>query len=401
VYPHFQIPNYLPKRPYVGRKPLPGKVSDLTSVPNTTEKPPELPPRRPMGPRPLHSHQIPTRTSSGETIPESPDRQNGYIPNVDKAFGMSVTIIRRDPSSGGQWNVGKITTRQGAIRQNSSFSMRKRSNSLTESELFIEIFTLGYNKFIDYSQSMPGDRSSVTSPNTSSEGTKSPKNPVFSRQLHLANPRRPLAQSSTHQSGLRSSQDSARSDSVPSSPSSPTILRPYTFLSPWNGTCEFLTGLAGSSIKCKHTLPVSSNPGTSRPPPSTVSELRFNLPRTKLSSLVSPKRLPVPSGPGNRSSVSALRSPPFLNSQMHSRSQSADSQVTRSSFRNLTEDSEDDSDDRMDMSLGREQAGGGIRGKQAKLGKLIIEDEGLKMLDLVVAANMGVWWSVYGWEEMP
>lgn len=39
-----------------------------------------------------------------------------------------------------------------------------------------------------------------------------------------------------------------------------------------------------------------------------------------------------------------------------------------------------------------------MRGKQAKLGKLIVEDEGLKMLDLVVAANMGVWWGVWGWD---
>jgi hypothetical protein len=57
--------------------------------------------------------------------------------------------------------------------------------------------------------------------------------------------------------------------------------------------------------------------------------------------------------------------------------------------------SEDDDDDRLDLSIGREKAGGGNRGKRAKLGKLIIHDEGFKMLDLVVAANMGVWWSVF------
>ena len=50
----------------------------------------------------------------------------------------------------------------------------------------------------------------------------------------------------------------------------------------------------------------------------------------------------------------------------------------------------------MDLSLGQELAGGGFGGKQAKLGKLIIEEEGMKMLDLVVAANVGIWWKVYG-----
>lgn len=51
---------------------------------------------------------------------------------------------------------------------------------------------------------------------------------------------------------------------------------------------------------------------------------------------------------------------------------------------------------RLDLSLGQEKAGGGNRGKRAKLGKLIIHDEGLKMLDLVVAANLGVWWETWG-----
>ena len=53
--------------------------------------------------------------------------------------------------------------------------------------------------------------------------------------------------------------------------------------------------------------------------------------------------------------------------------------------------------ERLDLSIGREKAGGGSRGKRAKLGKLIIHDEGIKMLDLVIAANMGVLWSV--WES--
>ena len=55
----------------------------------------------------------------------------------------------------------------------------------------------------------------------------------------------------------------------------------------------------------------------------------------------------------------------------------------------------DSDEDRLDFSLARENAGGGLRGKSAKLGKLIIEDEGIKMLDLVVAACMAVWWRGY------
>lgn len=51
--------------------------------------------------------------------------------------------------------------------------------------------------------------------------------------------------------------------------------------------------------------------------------------------------------------------------------------------------------ERLDLSLAQENAGGGFAGRQAKLGKLIIYDEGLKMFDLLVAANMGIWWRAY------
>ena len=53
----------------------------------------------------------------------------------------------------------------------------------------------------------------------------------------------------------------------------------------------------------------------------------------------------------------------------------------------------------LDLSLGREKAGGGRGGQAAKLGKLIIRDEGLKMMDLVVAAGMGVWWGIHHREK--
>lgn len=42
----------------------------------------------------------------------------------------------------------------------------------------------------------------------------------------------------------------------------------------------------------------------------------------------------------------------------------------------------------LDLALGREKLGGGFDGEQAKLGKLIIEPEGQKMLDLIVATNL-------------
>jgi hypothetical protein len=49
----------------------------------------------------------------------------------------------------------------------------------------------------------------------------------------------------------------------------------------------------------------------------------------------------------------------------------------------------------LDLSLGLELAGGGFSGKKAKMGKLIVEHEGLKMLDLLIAANLSLWWKAY------
>lgn len=50
---------------------------------------------------------------------------------------------------------------------------------------------------------------------------------------------------------------------------------------------------------------------------------------------------------------------------------------------------------RLDLSLGQEHLGGGFRGQQAKLGKLLIFGDGSKMLDLVVATNIAMFWRAW------
>jgi hypothetical protein len=111
-----------------------------------------------------------------------------------------------------------------------------------------------------------------------------------------------------------------------------------------------------------------------------VSELRFNL----------------PTGSTNKSSSStdtgAKRSSVIPQSALHRRTASdelTDGPLSPGMSRFLDEYGN------IDLSLGQERAGGGFHGKQAKLGKLIVEDEGVKMLDLIVAANMALWWRAY------
>jgi hypothetical protein len=72
-----------------------------------------------------------------------------------------------------------------------------------------------------------------------------------------------------------------------------------------------------------------------------------------------------------------------------------DPAASRAESGSESEDDDDGGDGHLDLRLGREKAGGGRKGKNAKLGKLIVEDEGLKMCDLVVAASMAVWWQHY------
>lgn len=201
-------------------------------------------------------------------------------------------------------------------------------------------------------------------------------------------------------------------------------LRPkgYTFLSPWDGRCDFRTSSNGRGLKCRHTRNTTSqgfNPlaaaqalrdaassatdggraggggGRSRGASASVmgggggggdmgktvpvSELRFNLPSTDLFHSKEDRERAareVVEGFGRM----LVRSPGG-----HERDGDEDG-------------GEDDEEPVFDFSgLGRERAGGGNRGKRAKLGKLLIHDEGLKMLDLVVAANMGIWWQA--WER--
>ncbi|EON67961.1 hypothetical protein W97_07458 [Coniosporium apollinis CBS 100218] len=162
--------------------------------------------------------------------------------------------------------------------------------------------------------------------------------------------------------------------------------RGYVFLSPWNGRCEFSTAAAGKSLKCKHTIPTNSSalaPSDS----AAISELRFNLPVPAVRS--------DPATPSEDPSSTTKRSSVFSRPRLRSQhSSSAASLPTLSGARDpVAADTA-----RLDLSLGQEIAGGGFGGKQAKLGKLIVEDEGIRMLDLVVAANLALWWRA--WERV-
>ncbi|KAF2115489.1 hypothetical protein BDV96DRAFT_81356 [Lophiotrema nucula] len=341
------------------------------------QPPPPLPPRRP-------SELYPSRTT--------------------------LTLIRRDPASRAQWNVACIE--DPPVEDVSSISFDDAANKKKlGSPMYLEITNPGYSKFLHGSSNTdiqflanrttdlslrsqnPGfPQTGMSMPQAprpqSKDGQANTVENTFRRRLWMEGMRYSnggfghrknssydgnLGRQSPRTSSEIMQQRSSMDSRLPDAPSLMTrdeqqyktiqtsdrqsSFRGYVFTSPWGGRCEFVTGTGGGSLKCRHVIPGLQG---ASPMAMPVSELRFNLPSSS-------KATTPGEGDSKRSS--------FFHRPRHSRNDSSVSE--------------------MDLSLGQEFAGGGFGGKQAKLGKLIIEDEGLKMMDLLVAANVALWWRAY------
>lgn len=445
----------------------PGGDISVSSDPNAQIRP--VTPTQPRTLAPPLSGQTVHITSPGS--PLRPDRtpspgQRGRRPS---SVSFSLTIIRRDPTSGTQCNVGKVSSFQTNVptpdAADPGLDPDNMGGLLVHAQkVGIHIESSGYAKYRDmpsraevdalrptsgHSFTQQGmqaltaasgrERSSSLKPawGSSDEGFSRqvvmsygaswssnfkkafqrkdrPDSPVHAASTSPENPAVPRSLHARH--GSASTIGSV--DSADGSTSPPLITHPgpglkpkgYVFLSPWNGRCEFRTSTNGRSLKLRHVLDPASariDPrevaqsirdaqamGRSRGDELTsailgakpVSELRFNLPNGG-HHRASERDGASKSGRWDGNHLSG-----HLSKLLHHRSRSSD------------EESDDEDDDYgddghntpMDLSLGKEHAGGGNRGKRAKLGKLIIHDEGLKMLDLVAAANVGVWWTTWG-----
>ncbi|KAK5692344.1 hypothetical protein LTR17_025369 [Elasticomyces elasticus] len=415
--------------PRIARRPISSLIEKAPPVPSHIDLP-EIPPRLPLPTPPaeepsLHDDNIRLlrraqhtdeennpyflRSYPSQPEPETSDQQSS---NTDTGVGVgSLTLIRRDAVSSEQWNVASI--HDPPILEVSSSTLLSPGLSARRTKrggapIYLDLTNPGYAQFIDGGE-RPESRvsTSTRSSEDSSEGGSLAPEGVFRRRLYMPGSRHgehrygagngghgghrhsASLSSSGNEDGLRRRSVGISRLSVDFGPGSKGSGgsgggdggggvggRPaydgrkcHTFTSPWDGRCEFATGVTGKSLKCWHTLP-------NQPNSSQVSELRFNLPT------------PFKSTP---TSVEGKRSSYF---SRHARQLSTDGDGdgdgVDGSVVVLREDG------RRDLELGREKAGGGFGGKQAKLGKLIIEVEGVGMLDLVVAANVGLWWRAYG-----
>ncbi|KAJ5777938.1 hypothetical protein N7520_001184 [Penicillium odoratum] len=389
---------------------------------------PPLPPRSPQ-----HRTRSPLRSPE-----QSPSRQKRAPRQpLNNNAGFRLTLIRRDPASGTQWNVATISTPH-----------------MDHNAIDIDITTPGYNRFAGSNEPMSLASLAANLP----AGFIRTAGSSIPPQLHANQPSELQQQKQQPQSGPRKFHRQLCVSKSLEDPSASSEFGNghdklksgyYVFNSPWNGTCTFASSVNGRSLKCKHMIPGPSSPqpGENDPNPAvTVAEIRFNTPfqaanlhyhaapRSHTSNQYSPTSTYDPSNPETHSKRTSLSQ--FLNPNNYARprahsgpnapvsSNTPDSQrqpfdpaaiLRRTSLRagkfaqqqtnrfghqhfhrRSTSTSSGDSDeDRLDFSLARELAGGGMRGKSAKLGKLIIEDEGIKMLDLVVSACMAVWWRGY------
>ncbi|KAF4445799.1 oxidoreductase [Fusarium albosuccineum] len=411
--------------------------------PNFDEPAPNLPPRplpviqapvsrKPLGPRPLSS---PSPGAPDEKALPPPPGQYPGVTNFDqlaaanqqhpalrndinrspsprKSFDstkqpFTLALIRRDPSTGNQWNVGHISSYQSEAPKSdqddgnplfTSVPPVTQPSGTGNPPINVQIETLGYGKF----RGMPARRSFDAGPGADMTQPRD-GGVVLQRQVAMGytksfafNWREKLNRVEQDgfgrghgRSGSVGSVDSVGS---PASPTEPQIsmqpgpgLRPrgYIFTSPWNGRCEFRTGSAGRSLRCYHILhderqsfnPLTDQGGVSLPQTTgmPVSELRFNLPTAELFK-----------SPEGREEVKTQLQGHF-------------NKLLRREGRSDVVYDDDGMVSPFDINLGKEKAGGGNRGKRAKLGKLIIYPDGLKMLDLVVSANMGLWWQA--WER--
>ena len=304
-------------------------------------------------------------------------------PESSPAPTTTITVIRRDATSGVQWNVGSINVES-----------RRHTLALLQ-PVNVTLTSPGYSRFSRIPESSSTGHS--VSPISPSSGSPS-KDFFFKRRIAF----RPLPEQ--HRPSLqqvRANSGDFLSD-ITHTPAK-KIRQVYSFTSPWQGVCTFNNGVDGRSLKCRHSLP--SHASTEPDAGVNTAELRFNLPWAVLRSRdanrlpgIEAEKLPIPQLLAKtpkeqwRRSVQTFRHKSWT-SRPHASTISEGQPPLLVAEPVAEEDSEDEN--RLSLKLGRERAGGGFKGNSAKLGKLILEDEGLKMCDLTVAACIGVWWQHY------
>lgn len=373
----------------VTRKPvLSGITNKVSSRPTFIDLPELPPPRRRLPTPPAEDEGYGSSLTANDAYGTRHSRTTYFGGHHDEFAATvpqvgSLTIIRRDPATSAQWNVASVRdppaeeVSSAALLSPTLYGKVKRGGA----PLWLDITNPGYQQYINSNRS----DSRISTSTSSSENDGAPQG-TFRRRLYLPGSRhsnrRWVPKSNQPNAVPQDIRDHNNSENTAYPDLTPPLMdrrsAGYSFFSPWDGRCDFSTSTSGRALKCRHHLP--NNQGSAE-----VSELRFNLPTTT-------KHTPAPT------SLAEKRGSYFHG--LHRRLKSNDSWGGGPS----PEGDQElptymvDEDGNLDLSLGQEKAGGGFGGKQAKLGKLIVHPDGVAMLDLLVAANVGLWWRA--WERV-
>lgn len=272
------------------RKPVPGTLAPISNTGNNQNISAGNYAQRPGLLAPDYS----SRRSFDSTQYPGENQQPTVTPrrSYDKSrpLGTFLTLIRRDPASGAQWNVARIED-PDVMEVSSSMGKEQGAKKRIGAPMYIEVTNPGYSKFLrsDNADTPPLISQLVGPPVRSHEATDAQRPTDFQSMQNSNTFRRRLWMEGSQytngefghrknspydfNSGRPSSRENcdARSNgpfmtSRPAQPSSyvslenqvystiqvsdrQTSFRGYVFSSPWNGRCEFTTGAGGGSLK--------------------------------------------------------------------------------------------------------------------------------------------------------
>ncbi|KAL7275842.1 hypothetical protein RUND412_001187 [Rhizina undulata] len=354
-----------------------------------TPTPPETPPPRPNQ-RPQSLPPPPER--SGRRWNSSLNRFKESLPPLPV-----MTIVRRDPASGSQWNVAQV----GASPLPWTSAVGNSSD-----RILIEILTEGYTKFLppakkpfyppptafgppvssegdsswhDFGYRSPEDERAAWETRQRAEAALRPEmagfrvrdfdeeeDRVFRREMWIEGVG--FWNRMKHMGGHRKtkSHDSTGEGGEKEEGKEKVKKRGYVFESCWGdengrGRCEFKDEGAGKILKCKYYPPVPTATHKS----SLLSVIEFKPPSTTVISTRSRSR--------RRSTASGALKPSSGSSRSPSPHSSQRDPPPSDEF---------------------------ITSEKAKLATMVVHADGLQMVDLLIAANMAVFWRRWeGWSR--
>lgn len=285
------VPNTAPAAP--ARKPVPGTLAPIANFDSRQNASAGQYAQRPGMLSPAYEPRGSYDSSRSQTENDVPTVQPRR-PDVNSTHtGISLTLIRRDPASGAQWNVARIDDPTITGISSNGLSERKPG-----APLYIEISNPGYSKFLhsdaDNRPPLPTRTSDLSV--RSYQSSNAPPRPSIDIPHETSSKsynvfRRRLWMEGSHLGGGFGHRKSGSYDRTSSRPTSrgnhddrPSINQPlpspsfltrddqayatlqvserqsnfrgYVFTSPWNGRCEFVTGASGGTLKASSLLHV-------------------------------------------------------------------------------------------------------------------------------------------------